>query len=162
MTPTFLSSDQICSQFHTCLPSCLLDVSAWMANGLRNVFKSELPTCSPEAVLPLTSLLSVASLFLGWFTLKTLEVSLTPVFYSHVHFSKVCQGSTGTLLQVPIRLLALGRRRAGWLPEQVGGQRQKEPLAGAPRSYPGLPHEMLLPVCGAYDWSLPWALRPRT
>ena len=122
-----------------------------MANGLQNVFKWELPIYSPEIVLPLTSLSSVASLSLGWFTLKMLEVSLTPVFYSHVHFSKVHQGSTGTLLQVPIHLLALGRGRERWLPEQVGGQRQKGLLAGAPRSYPDLPHEMLLPVGRACD-----------
>ena len=77
-------------------------------------------------------------------------------------FQQSSSGFTGTFLQVPIRLLALGRGRACWLPEQVGGQRQKGPLARTPRSYPGLPHERLLPVGRAYDWSLPWALRPRT
>ena len=71
---------------------------------------------SPEAVLPLTSLLSVASLFLGWFTLKTLEASLTPVFYSHVHFSKVRQGSQGPFCKFPsVSWLWEGDGRVGFL-----------------------------------------------
>ena len=77
---------------------------------------NQLPICSPEAVLPLTSLLSVASLFLGWFTLKTLEASLTPVFYSHVHFSKVRQGSQGPFCKFPsVSWLWEGDGRVGFL-----------------------------------------------
>lgn len=91
----FIFSSDLAPEFQTYLPSCLLDVSTWMANGLPNAFRSELPTVSPQIVPPLTSFPSVASLFLDWFRLKTLEVSFTPVFHNHIQSaSEFCEQDT--------------------------------------------------------------------
>ena len=59
------------------------------------MFKLELPIFSPHIVPPLTSFPSMSSFFSDWFTLKTLEVSFTPVFHNHVR-------SVGKLRQLAI------------------------------------------------------------